>query len=889
MGKFKLVKFLAAVMVTAGMVLAQTFENPLPFIYEGFEGGVPTGWEQRGGSWWNHIASEGINNSGHWRVALVGTGDRASAFITTANVSMGASPTLSFWYKATEGAPVSAGALWYTVQISTNGGESWTNLLTNVPHVFSSDFRRISVNVSAYANRTARIRITFNRNIDAVVWLDDLALGTVPPILHASQTVAAGDVFNNYSSMDINKRTYRIENKGATPLSISNIQTTGGITVAGLPSSLPAFSSVMCTLTINATGLSAGATYSGSFTFNINAPIQPTFTANVSGTVRAGLSSINENFNGTGVPAGWVLNANTSSSFGGWRHQSSGGINNSGYWGVWLGTGHRDYSTVATVRTANVAVGATPVLSFWYRATTGNSAATDGALLYTVSVSKDSGATWTHVLEDISHVSLDDFVQVTASLPDEFANQIIFGRITFNSVTDCFVWLDDLRVQSQVSISFNPNGGSVSPAFKGIGIGGGAIGEMPTPTRPQHDFVGWFTSATGGTQVTESRNFTSNATIFARWSPATYTITFDPNEGVVAPETGTTGSDWTLAELPVPVRDGYNFVGWFTMATPTGGSQITTNTVFSANTTIYARWATNSIVIFNNADGSLISTQLVEYGGAAIAPSVDVCGWDKAFDNVITNLTITAIAHDWNDWTILTQATCKTEGSVERICKNNEEHTETVIVPVNLLAHKWGDWSEFAATCVATGSRTRVCEHDNEHTETIILPALGHTLGNWTISKMPTCNEDGEILGTCTIAGCTHEHRGAIQKLSDCNPTFTTNRRNSDNRQGIILDSAVVSRTANISVALPEQATMNIVIFDAAGNVVHNVETQTCVRGAERNQCLASPNATPCTIVWNLTNANGRFVANGTYLVVVEATGISGRRFTYSSKIGVNR
>jgi len=43
------------------------------------------------------------------------------------------------------------------------------------------------------------------------------------------------------------------------------------------------------------------------------------------------------------------------------------------------------------------------------------------------------------------------------------------------------------------------------------------------------------------------------------------------------------------------------------------------------------------------------------------------------------------------------------------------------------------------------------------------------------------------------------------------------------------------------------------------------------------------------TISWNLQNQARRFVANGTYLVLVEATGISGRRFVYSTRIGVSR
>ena len=40
--------------------------------------------------------------------------------------------------------------------------------------------------------------------------------------------------------------------------------------------------------------------------------------------------------------------------------------------------------------------------------------------------------------------------------------------------------------------------------------------------------------------------------------------------------------------LPVPTRSGYTFNGWFLSAS--GGTQVTTSTVFSANATIYALW-----------------------------------------------------------------------------------------------------------------------------------------------------------------------------------------------------------------------------------------------------------------------------------------------------------
>jgi|GEM_PF-5189753 len=69
-------------------------------------------------------------------------------------------------------------------------------------------------------------------------------------------------------------------------------------------------------------------------------------------------------------------------------------------------------------------------------------------------------------------------------------------------------------------------------------------------------------------------------------SHAAYTITFDATGGTVSPATAATGADGRLASLPVPSRSGYTFDGWFTA----GGTQVTTSTVFAANTTVYAEW-----------------------------------------------------------------------------------------------------------------------------------------------------------------------------------------------------------------------------------------------------------------------------------------------------------
>lgn len=66
-----------------------------------------------------------------------------------------------------------------------------------------------------------------------------------------------------------------------------------------------------------------------------------------------------------------------------------------------------------------------------------------------------------------------------------------------------------------------------------------------------------------------------------------HTITFNPSGGIVTPATAKT-TDLKLTDLPTPTKSGYTFNGWFTQATD--GTPVTTATVFTKDTTIYAHW-----------------------------------------------------------------------------------------------------------------------------------------------------------------------------------------------------------------------------------------------------------------------------------------------------------
>ena len=125
-------------------------------------------------------------------------------------------------------------------------------------------------------------------------------------------------------------------------------------------------------------------------------------------------------------------------------------------------------------------------------------------------------------------------------------------------------------------------------------------------------FLGWYTEKDGGNKVTTDTVFTQNSTIYARWknqADPRYTVTFDANGGSVTPTSATTKS-WKLEKLPTPTYDGYDFLGWYTEKD--GGNAVTTDTIFTKDSTIYARWKNQAdpehTVTFDANGGSVTPT-----------------------------------------------------------------------------------------------------------------------------------------------------------------------------------------------------------------------------------------------------------------------------------------
>ncbi len=120
-------------------------------------------------------------------------------------------------------------------------------------------------------------------------------------------------------------------------------------------------------------------------------------------------------------------------------------------------------------------------------------------------------------------------------------------------------------------------------------VPGEMYGSLPTPTISGRTFAGWWTAASGGTQVTENSIVPStNITLYAHWS-VDITITFDGNGGTPSESSKVYAANTAYGSLPTATCSGQEFAGWWTDTN--GGSQITESSIVpAANTTLFAHW-----------------------------------------------------------------------------------------------------------------------------------------------------------------------------------------------------------------------------------------------------------------------------------------------------------
>ena len=131
------------------------------------------------------------------------------------------------------------------------------------------------------------------------------------------------------------------------------------------------------------------------------------------------------------------------------------------------------------------------------------------------------------------------------------------------------------------------------------------------PTRTGYTFGGWY-AETGCTTNKAGTNGvftpTSNITLYAKWTPNTYTVAYNGNGSTAGSMTNSTHTYDTAKNLTANAytKTGYSFSGWATSANGnvayTNGQSVT-NLATSGTVTLYAKWTINSYILTINPNG----------------------------------------------------------------------------------------------------------------------------------------------------------------------------------------------------------------------------------------------------------------------------------------------
>ena len=167
------------------------------------------------------------------------------------------------------------------------------------------------------------------------------------------------------------------------------------------------------------------------------------------------------------------------------------------------------------------------------------------------------------------------------------------------------------------TVSFYANGGEGSMSNQTFIIGVEQALSNCEFTRTGYTFAGWATDADGDVAYTNGAsvsNLTTTAdatvTLFAKWTPITYTVTFNANGGDGNPMANQAFTYDVAQDLSACTytRTGYTFAGWAT--TPDGAmtyndeeSVNNLTTTADATVTLYAKWTANTYTVTLDRQG----------------------------------------------------------------------------------------------------------------------------------------------------------------------------------------------------------------------------------------------------------------------------------------------
>ena len=144
-----------------------------------------------------------------------------------------------------------------------------------------------------------------------------------------------------------------------------------------------------------------------------------------------------------------------------------------------------------------------------------------------------------------------------------------------------------------------------------------SLSNLPSAaTKTGYTLNGWFTSATGGTQVSTSTTVPAeNKTYYAQWEIIKYTLTVNPNGGTwngkTTNTTVTQNYDTTYKVTNNPTRAGYLFTGWTLSGNGNYSYYDTSVTPTETKTFNYNSASSTVPTVYNNSGGGTVTDSMV--------------------------------------------------------------------------------------------------------------------------------------------------------------------------------------------------------------------------------------------------------------------------------------
>ena len=190
-----------------------------------------------------------------------------------------------------------------------------------------------------------------------------------------------------------------------------------------------------------------------------------------------------------------------------------------------------------------------------------------------------------------------------------------------------------VTISSPYTVSYNANGGSGAPGSQQKRTGINLTLSNTTPSRTGYTFQGWNTTSNGsGTNYAKGATYSANsgATLYAKWTANTYTVTLNQQSGTGGSGSTTATYASAMPSITVPTRTGYTFQGYFTDTNGKGTKYYNANGTSAKNwdktaaTTLYAYWTANTYTVTLDRQSGTGGSASVTATYAAAMPSMTV-------------------------------------------------------------------------------------------------------------------------------------------------------------------------------------------------------------------------------------------------------------------------